>query len=273
MSAGIADRAALRPRGGGMGALVAFAQILSPDIFVTTRELPSFLAQVIIQPFFLVFVFGRVLGDLGFARPGYADVLLPGVIALTIVLTALQSTALPLVIEFSYTKEIEDRLLAPLPLSLVAVEKIIFAALRGIISGAVMFPIGLIVLGHIPFVPGLAWMVVVFGILGALAGGAMGLTLGTVVPVNRINIMFALVLTPLLFTGSSQYPWLALSGLRWFQVIAALNPLTYVSEGFRAGLIPSIPHLHPAISAGALVIAVALFSFTGLRGFNRRALD
>jgi ABC-2 type transport system permease protein len=269
--AGPTDRP--RSRSTRAAAGIAFWQILARDVFVTTRELPSFVAQVVVQPFFLVFVFGRLLGDLGFAQRGYADLLLPGVIALTVVLTALQSTALPLVIEFSYTREIEDRLLAPLPISLVAIEKIVFAALRGLISGAVMFPIGLLVLGHLPFVLGRFWMVIGFGILGALVGGAMGLTLGTMVPVNRINIMFALILTPLLFTGCSQYPWPALGGLRWFQALTTLNPLTYVSEGFRSGMIPSVPHMNSAVAAAVLVFAVLLFTVAGLHGFRRRALE
>src|ERR1039458_9134104 len=90
--------------------------ILRRDLFVTGREFPIFLAQVILQPLFLLFVFGKVLTQLGYARPGYAEVLFPGLVALAAVLTGLQSTALPLVIEFSYSNEIEDRLLAPLPI-------------------------------------------------------------------------------------------------------------------------------------------------------------
>jgi ABC-2 type transport system permease protein len=62
-----------------------------------------FLAQVVLQPLFLVLVFGRVLTDLGFTRPGYTEVLFPGIVAMTAVLTALQSTAFPLVIDFSFT--------------------------------------------------------------------------------------------------------------------------------------------------------------------------
>jgi hypothetical protein len=41
--------------------LHAFLSILGRDLFVTGRELPAFLLQVILQPFFLVFVFGKVL--------------------------------------------------------------------------------------------------------------------------------------------------------------------------------------------------------------------
>ncbi len=106
--------------------------ILRRDLFVTGREFPVFLAQVILQPLFLLFVFGKVLTELGYARPGYEQVLFPGLVALAAVLTGLQSTALPLVIEFSYSNEIEDRLLAPLPTGAVAVEKVVFARHAGV---------------------------------------------------------------------------------------------------------------------------------------------
>jgi ABC-2 type transport system permease protein len=45
--------------------------------------------------------------------------------------------------------------------------------------------------------------------------GRVSLVLGTAVVPNRINIVFSLVFTPLLFTGCSQYPWPSLDRLRW----------------------------------------------------------
>jgi ABC-2 type transport system permease protein len=259
------------PATGGAGR--AFLALLSRDVFVTGRELPSFLAQVILQPLFLLFVFGRVLADLGYTRPGYSDLLFPGIVALTAVLTALQATALPLVIDFSFLKEIEDRLLAPLPIGLVAVEKIVFATMRALIGAALMFPIGVLVLGSVPWRAEGAPLVVAVLVLGALTGSALGMTLGTLITPNKINIVFALVLTPLLFTGATQYPWTSLSSLRWFQVVTACNPLTYVSEGMRAALEPGVPHLTPWICLLALLGFLSLFTVTGIRGFARRAVD
>jgi ABC-2 type transport system permease protein len=240
---------------------------------VTYRELPTFLAQVVLQPFFLLFVFGRILTQLGYARPGYADLLFPGIVGLTAVVTGLQSTAFPLVIDFSYTKEIEDRLLAPVSTDLVAVEKMVYASLRAIVAATVMIPIGLVVLDSIPWRWSAAPLFVAIVVLGALVGSALGLVLGTFVPPNRINIMFALALTPILFTGASQYPWPSLDRLRWFQVVTAFNPLTYVSEGLRAALVPQVPHMEPAICVVVLVVAVVGLGCVGIAGFRRRAID
>jgi ABC-2 type transport system permease protein len=251
----------------------SFAAILGRDLYVTGRELPTSLAQVVIQPFFLVFVFGKVLGSLGFTQGGYADILLPGIIGMTLVLTALQSTALPLVIEFSFTREVEDRLLAPLPTSLVAIEKIVFASLRGLLAACVMFPIGWLVLGRLNFdVQPIE--LVVFLVLGSVTGSCLGMMLGTAVPPHRISVMFALILTPLLFTGAAMYPWATLDSIRWFQVVTVFNPLTYVSEGIRAALIPdAVPHMHSGVAAGLLVVAILITGALGIRGFLRRAIN
>jgi ABC-2 type transport system permease protein len=251
----------------------SFFSVLRRDITVTGRELPIFLAQVILQPLGLLFIFGKVLGSIGLTTPGYAHLLFPGIVALTVTLTGIQSTALPLVLEFSFSREIEDRLLAPLPTWAVALEKMLFASMRALLAALVMFPVGIWVLGSIPWHAGAIWLVAVVMILGALAGSAIGLTLGTLVPPNRIQIMFALILTPMLFTGCSQYPWPSLSHLRWFQVVTAFNPMTYASEGMRAALTPSVHHMYPWVCVLGLAVSVAVFSTIGIRGFLRRAID
>jgi ABC-2 type transport system permease protein len=255
-----------------IGPLRVFLAVLRRDLFVTGRELPIFLAQVVLQPLFLLFVFGKILTQLGYTQHGYAQVLFPGLVALAAVLTGLQSTALPLVIEFSFTNEIEDRLLAPLPLGLVAIEKIVFAAMRALTAALVMFPVGVWILGAIPWHSSTAPTTIGVLVLGALVGSALGLMLGTLVPPNRINIMFALILTPLLFTGASQYPWPSLVRLRWFQVVTAFNPLTYVSEGLRGAMTPQVPHIHPWVCLVVLIGSTLALSGVGMWGFFRRAL-
>jgi ABC-2 type transport system permease protein len=275
MSAASTATPRLAPAGGRQRADMArtFLSILGRDLFVTGRELPTFLAQVILQPLFMVFVFGKVLTELGFARAGFAELLLPGIIALTVAVTGLQGTALPLVIDFSFTKEIEDRLLAPLPVSFVALEKILFGTLRALIAGAIMFPIGRLVLGTLPFEASRVWMLIAFMLLGAVMGSGLGMTLGTLVQPSQISIVFALVLTPLLFTGCTQYPWPSLSSLRWFQVLTLLNPLTYMSEGVRASMVPDVPHMHAWIAVIVLMFATITLIVTGVLGFMRRAID
>jgi ABC-2 type transport system permease protein len=253
-------------------ALRAFGAILWRDVFVTGKELWVFLAQTALQPFFMLFVFAKVLNAGGYVSEEYSQLLLPGIVALTAFLTALQTVALPLVMEFSFTKEIEDRLLAPLPTWAVAVEKMVIAMMRALASVVLMFPIGFLVLGSVPWhAPGLPLMISAL-LLGSWVGAAIGLTLGTSVQPSRISIMFALILTPLMFTGATQYPWKSLDSMAWFQVVTLFNPLTYLSEAMRAATVPDVPHIAPWITLVALLGFGALFTATGMVGFARRAV-
>jgi ABC-2 type transport system permease protein len=262
------------PSAGTFVSLRTFMSVLGRDVFVTGRELVPFLAQVVIQPFFMLFIFGKVLGSLGYVNSAaFGPILMAGIVALNGFLGGLQNTTMPLIMDFSFTREIEDRLLAPMPITLVAVEKMVFGALRGIISAALMVPVGLLIL------PSVSWpaskLPAVFGVivLGSLAGAAIGMTIGTLVTPRRINIMFAVILTPLMFTGCTQFPWRGLTHLRWFQVVCAFNPLTYVSEGMRSILVPGLPSIPLWLDLLAIVAAILLFGGIGITGFLRRAVD
>lgn len=252
----------------------AFRALCARDAWVVVRhELAGFLAQSLLQPLFFLFVFGRILPEIGAAGGGYGEQLLPGIVGLTLVLTALQNTALPLVIEFSFTKEIEDRLLAPLPAWLVGVQKVVFAAGRGIVAAVLVIPLAALILPGGVQLGDVNWLgLAVLLVFGGVAGAAVGLVLGTAVPPHRINVVFAVVLTPLTFTGATFYPWAGLGGLEWFQTVSLLNPLTFVSEGMRAA-ITDLPHMALGWIALGIAVATIVFIALGLRGFVRRAVD
>lgn len=254
-----------------VGYVRPFLAILRRDLAVARGEIFTMIAQGLLQPLFFLFVFGTVLRDLGFTQGNYAQILFPGIVALTATFTAFQSCALPLVLEFSYAKEIEDRLLAPVPTPLVAVEKIVYGTLRATATAAMVIPIGVLMLGHIPWPPGGTPLFVVGVLLGSMVSSAIGMTIGTTMPPTKISFMIALIVTPLLFTGCTQYPWPALSVLRWFQVLTAFNPLTYFSETMRAALVPDTPHIRVWVSLLALLGALVLFTALSVRGFMRQA--
>jgi ABC-2 type transport system permease protein len=251
-----------------------FLAVLQRDLFVTWRELVPFLIQTMIQPVFLLFIFGKVLSGVGYADQNYSQILLPGLIAMNAFVVGLQNTALPLVLDFSVTREIEDRLLAPMSIQLVALEKVLFGAIRGTIGALLMVPVGFLVLGNVSWpASGLLPAVGVI-VLGATTGASLGMVAGTLVPPRHINVLFTVLLVPLIFTGSTQVPWRALADLRWFQIVCAGNPLTYVAEGVRALLLPgrvaSIPLL---ISVAVLAVSTVVFGLVGIAGFHRRALS
>lgn len=250
----------------------AFLAILRRDLFVTAKELWVILVQVLLTPLFMLFVFVRVLRMQGIVGSGFNDILLPGTIALATFTTALQSVALPLVKEFGFTREIEDRLLAPLPTELVAVGKLLVATLRGLLAAVIIYPLGALLVGSAPWRPSTLPLTLVIVLLGGWVGAGIGMTLATVLPLQRINVTFSLFVTPIIWTGCIHYPWQRLSVMSWFQVVTAFNPMTYVSEGIRGAMAPGVPHMSAVICLTVLIGVAAVFTTTSLRFFTRRAV-
>ena len=132
----------------------AFAGLLLRDMTVLRKNLKEFLPRTVLQPFLLVFVFLYVFPTIGQGIGGgggaagesrFATILVAGVVGLSIMFQGIQAVALPMVQEFGYTREIEDRVLAPLPVSLVALEKVASGALQGLFAAVIVFPIAAVV--------------------------------------------------------------------------------------------------------------------------------
>src|SRR5262249_18447882 len=107
-----------------------FGALLARDVTVARRELVYFLLRTAMQPLLFTIVFGYIMPKLGYVRTGYTAALLPGVLAVSLALAAVQSVALPMVTDFGFSREIEDRLLAPIPNWLVALEKVVSGVLQ-----------------------------------------------------------------------------------------------------------------------------------------------
>ena len=122
---------------------VAFGALLLRDLVVLRKNLKQFVPRTIVQPLLLCFVFLYVFPTIGTGVGGrggsageseFATILVAGVVGLSIIFQGIQAVALPMVQEFGYTKEIEDRVLAPMPVALVALEKVLYGALQGLLG-------------------------------------------------------------------------------------------------------------------------------------------
>ena len=266
-------------RSNARATLTAFVAIVSRDLLVIRREILVFLLQTLIQPLFFLFVFGKVLPTIGAASASFSTVLLPGVVALTVFLTALQGPAIDLARDLNVIREIDDRLLAPLPTVLVAIEKVLLAVLRALIGGAFIFPLAYWILGS-GFQVRTDMLVVLIGlmVLVAQVGASAGLVLGTAAPIQMLPLIFALVLTPLMFTGCTFYPWASLGAIKWFQIVTLFNPLTYAAEGMRYAMVPPLHgHPLPTLAIGWVLLALSasfvLCLWGGLKLFHRRVVS
>jgi ABC-2 type transport system permease protein len=251
----------------------AFVAMLLRDWRVARRNFAFLLVQTMLQPMLFVFIFGRVLTRSGFMPPEYKSLLLPGIIAIAMMFSGIMGVAMPLIGEFQYTREIEDRLLAPIAIEWVAIEKIVAGAIQALVSGLVVVPAAWLVMGSgvdISFHAPLTFLG--FAMLVSLLAASIGLALGCFISQTTIGLMFSLFVTPMIMFGSTYYPWSALAVYPWLQKAVLINPLVYASEGFRAALVPQFPHLPLWIDTLAMATFVAIFLTVGLRLFRKKAI-
>lgn len=251
-----------------------FIGLLHRDLRVARRELQYFLLRVGLQPLLFTFIFGFVMPRLGIIQKGYTVMLLPGILGLSMTLSSMQAVALPLVIDFGWTKEIEDRLLAPISISGVALEKILVGILQAIIAGLVVLPLAWLLmrvhlsLGFIELIH-----LLLVALLSSWLFAAFGMVVATAVEPQQIGLVFNVLLAPMIFFGCAYYPWATLHVIPWFQYAVLLNPLVYANEGFRLALTPNMPHMSPWLVYGALATFSMFFTWLGLKKFEKRALD
>jgi ABC-2 type transport system permease protein len=253
--------------------------LVGRDLKVLIQDGPAYLLRVVLQPalfaFVFAFVFPRIGQGIGGSRNtvAFVSILLPGLMANTLMFQGVTAVALPLVTEFSYSKEIEDRVMAPVPVRLVALCKVLSGALQSMIASLLDLPAVWLASGFVARVDwGHPLLLATMLPLGALVGAALGLTMGTVIPPQRINFLFALLLLPLTLLGCVYYPWAALTALPWLRIGVLLNPVVYISEGMRSALSPQIPHMPLGWIYAFLGASLVALLGVGLRSFERRVL-
>jgi ABC-2 type transport system permease protein len=250
------------------------------DLRVLRRNLLPFITRTVMNPLLFVFIFTYVFPKIGQGFQGgsrgvsFATILVPGLVAVGMVFQGISAVALPLSVELGGTREIEDRVLAPLPVSLVALEKLIFGAAQGVLAGLVVFPLVYLIPATPVEVHVANWpLLIVVILLASLTSGALGLALGTIVKPQQIGLMFAVVVLPITFLGCVYYPWAVLRPVPWLQALVLVNPLVYMSEGLRTVLTPDLPHMPVWAFLLALTTAVGLLGTIGVRGFLRRTIS
>jgi ABC-2 type transport system permease protein len=250
-----------------------FLAMLARDAHVARRNAVALLMQTFLQPLMFVFIFGRVMVRSGYMPESYKSLLLPGIMAISMVFTGVWAVAMPLIAEFQFTREIEDRLLAPMEISWVAVEKVFAGAIQALIAGLVVIPMAWLILRPVAFSMDSPLIFACVTILVSLFAACGGLALGCSMNQQHIGLMFSMVLTPMIFFGCTYYPWSALNKFPILQKVVLINPLVYASEGLRGTLVPQFPHLSlAAVLIGLTCFDVALLA-TGLRQFRKRAVS
>jgi len=266
--------------------LRTFNAMMAREFRVLRRNAIATFTRAVMQPLLFVFVFAYVFPKIGggfnlggAAAAGsvnFATILVPGLMASMLLMQGIMAVTFPLVMEFSWQRTIEDRALAPVPISVLAIQKISAGAVQSFLGALIVFPIVLLVhaSGQAPSVDVTNWaLFAVILVFASLLTSALGLLLGTIMDPRKMQMLFAVILLPATMLGCVYYPWSALHHIRWLQILVLINPMVYMSEGLRAVLTPTLPHMPMWGVLLALVGGTVVFGYLGTRTFTKRVLN
>jgi ABC-2 type transport system permease protein len=263
-----------------------FAAMMAREFRVLRRNAISTFLRSVMQPLLFVFVFTYVLPKIAgrFMAGGansaaaadritFATILVPGLMASMLLMQGIMAVTFPLVMEFSWQRTIEDRALAPVPIHVLAAQKITAGAVQALLGALIVFPIVLVVhaAGQAPHVHVTNWLLLaVILVTASLLTASLGMLLGTLMDPRKMQMLFAAILLPASMLGCVYYPWAELHQIRWLQIAVLVNPMVYMSEGLRAVLTPGIGHMPIWAILLVLVGGTVLFGYLGTRTFTRR---
>jgi ABC-2 type transport system permease protein len=274
--------------------LKTFGAMMAREFRVLGRNAVSTFIRSIMQPLLFVFVFAYVFpkigsgimlgGTAGAAASGhgasggtnFATILVPGLMGSMFLMQGMFGTTMPLVMEFSWQRTIEDRALAPVPIRVLGIQKICAGAIQAFIGALIVLPVTAFVhaAGQGPHIHVSNWLVFALVMIGSsTVTASMGLLLGTMMDPRKMQMIFAVVLMPMTMLGCVYYPWSALHAIRWLQILVLLNPMVYMSEGLRAALTPSTGYMPVWAVLLALFGGTLVFGYLGLRTFRNRVIN
>lgn len=252
----------------------AFWAMVQRDLLIQLRDMWEFVFRVAMLPFIFILTYGYVLPTLGVLPKTFPSQMFAGMVGMSMLITGIHGTAVPLTMDFNNLHEIEDRLQAPVSSRLVAVAKMLVGIIESFVGGLIVLPISLLFMGSridVTMGPAQIPLLVLVLVLISLASATLGLLVGTIIKPNQIAAMFPGFLMLVVFLGAIFFSWQSLSAIPVLQVIVLANPLVYANEALRAVMTAQIAHMALGWSLLGLVAAILQMGGFGFRRFDRMA--
>jgi ABC-2 type transport system permease protein len=254
--------------------VTAFLALLRRDVTVAVRTAGFYLVSALTQPVLVVLVFGNILPRIGLVAEQFKTVMLPGLMSITMLMAGVQGVLMPLMTDLAGTREVDERLLAPIGVRLVALERIVAGALHAAVAGLIAGP-SMVLLMHgvsrLDVQPNWLLALPLVALSGLLAA-AFGLTLGSNVQPRFAGLLFAVVIGPMMLFGCAYYPYASLTVLGPLRAVFLVNPLVFMSEAMRMAVTPNVPHMRAATLFGGMTAHLAFFGWLGSRSFEKRTI-
>jgi ABC-2 type transport system permease protein len=254
--------------------MTVFLALLRRDLAVAARNAIPLLMATLTQPILVVLVFGNILPRLHLVADEFRTVMVPGLMSITMLMAGVQGVLMPLSVDLSGSREVDERLLAPISVLGVAFQKVVAGAIHAGAAGLAALPAMMLLMHRVTGVevhP--RWQLLLpLVALSGLLSASFGLTLGTQVQPRFSGILFAVVIGPLMLFGCAYYPWMGLSVLGPVKYVFLLNPLVFMSESMRMAVTPDVAHMPTPLLLGGLVAFMGSFTLLGAWSFSRRTI-
>jgi len=194
----------------------------------------------------------------------YIDFLLPGIVALSIMISAVIGLATVLV-DWRQRGILRRLKLTPIPLAEFFAARIAASLVVAVMQVVVLLAFGRIVFGiHISST---AWAGIPVALAGCLCFLAMGFAIGSTVSSPETGDAVSNVVTnPMMFLSGVFFPVAAMPS--FVQVIARVLPLYYLANGLRDTTVRGLSLTHVAGDIGVLLAATAVLAAVSLRTFR-----
>lgn len=233
---------------------ISFTTLLNREIVRVLRIWPQTLMPTAITISLYFIIFGDIIGPRIGEMQGvsYIQYIVPGLIMMAIITNAYLNVCSS-VFGNKFQRNIEEMLIAPMPNHIIICGYAGAGVIRGIIVGIVVALVSLC-FGKLTIH---SWLVtfsvaILTSTLFALAGFINGILAKKF---DDISIIPMFVLTPLTYLGGVFYSVDLLP--RFWQIVSSFNPVLYMVNGFRWGLL-GIADVQISIALWILLIAVII---------------
>jgi ABC-2 type transport system permease protein len=194
----------------------------------------------------------------------YIDFLLPGIIALSIMISAVIGLS-TVMVDWRQRGILRRLKLTPIPLAEFFAARIAASLVIAVLQVAVLLVFGRLVFGvHISAT---AWAAIPVALAGCLCFLAMGFAIGSVVSSPETGDAVSNVITnPMMFLSGTFFPVAAMPF--FVQQIARVLPLYYLTNGLRDTTVRGLALTHVAGDIAVLLGATAVLAAIALRTFR-----
>jgi ABC-2 type transport system permease protein len=221
---------------------------------------PTELITRAVQPVLWLGVFGEAMSKIRAIPTGgytYLQFITPGILAQSVTFIAI-FYGLSIIWERDMGL-LQKLLVTPTPRMALVWGKMISAGIRGLSQAVIVFLFSLLLSVHLRFTPLVILGVVAITMLGAGFFTGMSMIMASIVKTRERFMGVGQVVTlPLFFASNAIYPIDIMP--RWLQIVANVNPMSYMVDGLRALLVTG-DLSHIPLDIGVLVAATLFISF------------